>query len=379
MIENRNSALNEIPSNGKNFIFVHGYNVSEEKALGWHCEMFKRLYWSGSNAKFYGITWRGDQSRFPFTSITPNYHINVPNAWDVAEDFRDYLNTLSGEKIVAAHSLGNMLVSAAIQDYSAPVSKFFMIDAAVAMEAYDDTASDTNAMVHPDWVDFSNRLWATEWHQLWDSGDERSKLTWRGRFANVVSKAYNFYSSGEEVLERHDTTPIKLSVIWNKAQYAWCMQEKLKGRSVLFPFPGSTYGGWGFNSSYYGHPGWYEGDNHLLISDGQLRFQPFCDRGWIGVWPLYYNSGSTYAQKNHAKLLAQMIPSLSLAAGANEVTKLNQYGERNFNMDTDDFKNGWGRNHSTFGAQWLHSDIREMSYLYTHEVFDKFVDEGGME
>ena len=44
-------------SNGKQFVFVHGYNSSESGARGWNAEVFKRLYWSGSRAMFTAVTW----------------------------------------------------------------------------------------------------------------------------------------------------------------------------------------------------------------------------------------------------------------------------------------------------------------------------------
>jgi hypothetical protein len=268
-----------------------------------------------------------------------------------------------------------MLVSAAIQDYNAPVSKYFMIDAAIAIEAYDNSSSDVPAMRHPDWVDYGNRLWATEWHQLFDEGDWRRALTWRGRFANIVSMTYNFYSSGEEVLERHEGTPLLIGVVWQKERYVWCKQEKLKGQSGLLPWQGSTYGGWGFNSSHYLLPWNYTFGSHTNIPDEELLSQPFFDDGGFGE-PLYHNSGSSYAFEYQPKLLAQMIPALSLPVGANLTSRFNDYGERNFNMDTAGFKNGWGRNDSTYQQRWLHSDIKDMSYLYTYKVFNKFVSEG---
>jgi len=46
--------------NGKNVIFVHGFSVDEQGARAWNSEMFKRLHQSGSNVKFYGITWNGN-------------------------------------------------------------------------------------------------------------------------------------------------------------------------------------------------------------------------------------------------------------------------------------------------------------------------------
>ena len=41
---------------------------------------------------------------------------------------------------ILAHSLGNMLVSAAIQDWQMPCARYFMLNAAVAAEAYDTSS-----------------------------------------------------------------------------------------------------------------------------------------------------------------------------------------------------------------------------------------------
>jgi len=125
--------------------------------------------------------------------------------------------------------------------------------------------------------------------------DGRSGLTWRGRFQDVaqLTQLYNFYSSGEEVLENRndDSDPwitdiaslqlrlpvFKLPVNWLVGRYAWALQEVLKGRVTESDFDGffastyriggkgvalaldlaglragnlmgSKYGGWGFNS-----------------------------------------------------------------------------------------------------------------------------------
>ena len=47
-------------TNGKDLFFVHGFNVSEEAARNWSRQVFKRLWLSGSRARFHGITWYGD-------------------------------------------------------------------------------------------------------------------------------------------------------------------------------------------------------------------------------------------------------------------------------------------------------------------------------
>ena len=47
-------------SNGKHFIFVHGYSVNEAKARAWNAEMFKRLWQSGSKAMYTAVAWYGN-------------------------------------------------------------------------------------------------------------------------------------------------------------------------------------------------------------------------------------------------------------------------------------------------------------------------------
>ncbi len=190
---------------------VHGYSVSGEAARGWGAEMFKRLYWSGSRARFYAVTWFGNDSQGSvptFPDATPDYHVNVNNAFLEARYLANYLAGLGGADVVAGHSLGNMVVSSAIQDWGAPVRKYFMIDAAVAAEAYGADEVKNANMDHPLWRGiYDETLWASEWHTLFDPSDNRSRLTWRGRFDGVGAQAFNFYSGTEEVLAEHTGNP----------------------------------------------------------------------------------------------------------------------------------------------------------------------------
>ena len=63
-------------TNGKDLFFVHGFNVSEEAARNWSRQVFKRLWLSGSRARFHGISWYGDYnlagSAFNGPDIIPN-------------------------------------------------------------------------------------------------------------------------------------------------------------------------------------------------------------------------------------------------------------------------------------------------------------------
>ncbi len=96
---------------GVDVFLLHGFGVLEPRARGWGAETFKRLWQSGSNARFWMVTWNGDAgvvSGF-------NYQGNVYNAFLTAPTLAAYVNTHgTGSKVVMAHSLGNMVVSSAI-------------------------------------------------------------------------------------------------------------------------------------------------------------------------------------------------------------------------------------------------------------------------
>ena len=94
---------------------------------------------------------------------------------------------MQNRRIILAHSLGNMVVSSAIQDHGFRPDRFFMFNAAVPAEAFDATQWDTNALKNPfefeDWFGYPAKSWASCWHSLFTTNDIRSKLTWKGRFA----------------------------------------------------------------------------------------------------------------------------------------------------------------------------------------------------
>ena len=145
--------------NNKHVVFIHGYNEDVEAARGNIAETFKRLYWSGSKAKYTGVTWYGDEG------VATEFHANVINAFETSPGLTVYLNelkNLNNEEVnVIAFSLGNMVVSSAIQDYGASVDRYFMLHAAVAKEAYDSGEFDED-MIQSDWRDYTNRVYASK-------------------------------------------------------------------------------------------------------------------------------------------------------------------------------------------------------------------------
>ena len=87
-----------------------------------------------------------------------------------------------------------------------------------------------------------------------------------------------------------------------------------------------------------------------------------------------FSSNITVQVQNN--IMARGVPALSYAAGLNAI---NIPGFYNYNMDETVHKpNGWGRSGGTYGTRWLHSDLKNMAYLYTFELFNELVSQGDL-
>ena len=386
----RVSATNEPPNmpdaecNDVNVFFTHGFLVGEQEARAWGSEFFKKLYQEGSNARFWMVTWRSDEA----TSI--DYYLNVNNAFNTASNLSQIVNNLDGSKIFMTHSLGNMLVSSAIADHNMQLEKYFALNAAIAAEAFDISTVNTetsasNYLLHENWIGYSNRTWSACWHELFGAVDDRSRLTWRNRFANVLEKTalYNFWSSGDEVLEICTSgTPFALGFLWppwnlgDSRQYVWHKQEAYKGRSAIY---GTTWAGWAFSE-------WGWCDEYTLGLPRVFAYSAATANGAsdnrLRQDPVFTHSPSMLFQTNIAitvrnQILADGIPALSYPVGGTQL--LFAQPGRNIDMQTTDLPNGWGRaDDGLYGQRWLHSDVMYMPYFYTYKLYDLFVTQGDM-
>jgi len=275
-----------------------------------------------------------------------------------------------------------VVVSSAIADHGLSVSHYFMLDAAVALEAYDTTAMSIDAMRHPDWVTYETRLWPTEWHNLFPTDDGRRGLTWRNRFGNIAN-ATNFYSSGEDVLNNNDVTPGQVPSVGGER--AWVLQEMVKGThhiGAVLTF--DVQGGWGFNSSWdiptfvpddSDAGGYYVYNRRTpaqaaALTDDQLRTQTF----FLSFHDTRFASataGSAAASEYlpRADALGGAIPALSFATGRNPIPLFDQQDR---NIDLMDLKDGWPRT----GGRWLHSDAKNVAYRYNHLLWEKWIELG---
>lgn len=243
-------------TSGQDLVFVHGYNVDADSGDATHAEVFKRMFQSGFNGRFWGVSWYGD---VPVSiGSGSHYHHSVVEMFSAAHGLRAFLSNdqlFTAPPDLAAHSLGNGVVGVALNDAtnSTPlIRNYFALDAAMSLEAYGETNT-ISYMTYPHeidvseeadvssdertWDEYPETVWASEWHKLFAASDARSGLTWRNRMAGAVGRvgsAYNFYSSTEEVLRADAdcssflaSTPPPIGD--GIGFYAWQVQEWYKG------------------------------------------------------------------------------------------------------------------------------------------------------
>ena len=359
--------------------FVHGANVSERDARAWASEMFKRLWQAGANMEFCPVAWESD--------IGPsyNYQANVSNAFVTARRLAPLVNAVPGRRVVIAHSLGTLVAAAAIQDYGMQVEKLIMLNSAIPSEAFEPSLADyspENHLVHAEWCGYPSRCWAARWHEFYSGNvnDARGKLTWKGRFSRVKSVAVNFYSSGDEVEEFYEGSQnpswyngVSPSGNWGD-RYSWHKQEIWKGRKSLLGFMGTTdWSGWGFRTKALGLVKvWSESEANAVVD-----FSVFKTNTVFCLYPPSITNAANPRLVIDAHL-AQGIPALSLPMGRSDLT---QYGLPSFDMNSAEFMpNGWPRTKlgDELSLRWLHSDVKNVAYYYTHVLFRKIVEIGGL-
>ena len=414
-------------TNGKWFVFVVGSNVGGQRMRGWQSEVFKRMYWSKSKARFVGVSWYGD----PYSDgndLVYDYHSAARNAFTTAPALTAKLNSLSGSKTIAGHSAAALIISSAVADHGLSVTSACLLDAAMARECFDgSSADDLTGMVPAVWRDYPASLWAAHWFEAFNGAtDARATLTWRNRFTGAASVVHNFYSSTEEVLARYDGT-VNGSIIENlraPGSFAWVIQEKAKGNKLNIlsvVHAGSDYGGWGFNLHdpiTANLPKWYVPNNNAqrvpktpaqigsitaqTLSD--IKIQPLFKTGWgryyygnpsvelVDTDPAIYTgpswifnlygvtTGNALATDpvKRSQILNEAIPALSLAVGANPLAFSTIPSTRQYNMPAEfvtaaQWPSIRGVNNTTGVAvpNWHHSDMREVAYLYLARFYDK--------
>jgi len=392
-------------------VSLHGYNATENDARSHHSEMFKRLFWSGFNGNYVGVAWHGEESHISLLDFTPDYYENVTNAFKSARPLVDALQAHLGTiDSIMAHSLGNVVVNSALVDCGLKVGRYFALNAAVPLEAFNAADLSIDLMRHYSWKDYEQRLWAPFWHELFAGTDDpRAALTWKGRFADAVGVLYNFYSSGEDVLANADGStptvfgPVIDALYDRKGVGIWYTQEMWKGTTLASMMADDGHGGWGFDKTHWFNLEhkhrkpiereklWPSEANETRVPTAALVSEPFFGRFQTSDDDAYVeydgsgllntlgngSLGATEQQQfdTRAKLLAEAIPALSLAVGSNA---LGVEGARNFDMNSSKFRSELEWPSGRSGSDWRHSDLLRPAYAHNHALYDEIVTQGDM-
>ena len=370
---------------GRHFVFVHGYNVNPAAARQWADAMFKRLWLSGSRSMFTAVDWYGDDSQFATLmhgDVSPDYYANVMHAFSSASNFVAEVRALPGaNKVMLAHSLGNMLVSSAAVDHNLQYSRYYMLNAAVPLEAYDDMST-ASAMSDQEWDNVPEDYIAANWYGIFPTNDFRHTLSWRGRFAGIQN-AVNCYSESENVLG--NTSVGQLTFTGGE----WKMQELAKGTTTWHALNAVPFldlnvaceGGWGINTYYALDPTWYiyqygftgkvQTDMTEQLAKEHPLFTPFrTEAESMHSTNLFVIADADYRSQLRAKFLADAIPATSFAAGANPIQ--NDAVSGNINYETCK-TTVWPRPE----RKWWHSDMKNVAYFFTWQLFHRIKDNDG--
>ena len=399
IINQRAPELDELFSEDKNVLSLHGFKVDKDHAEGWHSEFFKRLHQSQSSARFWGISWDGAQ-RDGNDNPGKYYHRDAAHAFTTAIGLNHFVEQmrgcgiLKGQVSVMAHSLGNMVASSAIALRKMKVANYFMLDAAVPVEAYVGE-SDDDLMINNAWKKYPKESFCSKWYKLFSEAadivtdgdaeeDERKNLKWPSLFDKMECKVYNYYSKGDEVFELSKYVWALAGMDLPKkgfdlSQYVWQKQEVWKGWDEVYNvlvdknpnmgIPGIS-GGWGFHKAkkwFISYIAYSAKEAAKAAPDSLRRCPVFAHTPeYAYEWDKYDND-KTHSYKT--ALLCHVIPAMSPAAG-------NSVCEGFDNQDLESLRNGWGRQDRFYKDRWLHCDVKDMAYFYNCTMWDNIVEKG---
>ena len=363
----------------KDIFFTHGFRVNVQDAHAWGAEAFKRFWQSGSNARFHMFTWAGAYGWPDSGLYYPQNAYQAQMSGGALKRLIEREQADSSKRIMMTQSLGNMVACEALRE-GLQVGQYYMFDAALPSESIDETLrvefsedAGFSKYVRPDWHDYTNVCWASNWYRFFedDPNDARGKMKWPGRFTDAlanVGEVFNYYSSGDSVFHETEDPPWLLEgVLESTDNYCWQKQETLKGMKVV---AGTAYGGWGFHRwRIAGFDYQYTSTEAAnMVVSGSITNNPVFDRGYA---PMLSGGAS---EREVFMSLAKYVPALSSPVGGNTVLGRN----RDFDLNSDTFRNGWGRPAVKNQTPWLHSDMKDMAFFYVYKLYEQLVQKGSL-
>ena len=218
------------------------------------------------------------------------------------------------------------------------------------------------------------------------------------QYADVpqLTTLFNYYSTGDEVLSIYDTPDSdgsgKITIhpfgLGGATYHSWQKQERFKGRwlqSALGGWGGTSEMGWGFSTQGYysgGTPPQYQSVYNPTDPDHPVivRTVPYsanyahsASSEQLLVDPVFNHEPSAILSGNMPQgdinvLLARGVPALSRPMGSGSVSEIEDVGRKDVNSYSSD--PDWPHKIESQWKGWRHSDIKDVAYPFTREVFN---------
>ena len=166
--------------------------------------------------------------------------------------------------------------------------------------------------------------------------------------------------------------------------YSWHKQELWKGRKGLFFNMGTTdWSGWSIRENMLGYNA-IQPTNAWLMSNAELKTNTV-----FKLQPVSMNTNVISRTVLDAHL-TQGMPARTAASGF-MLFGGEQMEHKSFDMNRPDDEvgiprpNGWPTRTlgwlitTTWETEWLHSDMKDVPYFYTHKFFEKLKDTGDLQ
>lgn len=192
-------------------VLVHGWNMTDGDWQVFSSSFFKRLWWKGYKGRFYTFGWptyNSDDDALGF--IPDHYNKSEYVAWKYGPALKSLLNSIpKSAKNVAAHSMGNVVMAAALKS-GLTVNNYVAMQAALPAGCYD---SSNDANNYADFVD-ANTADPTP-----DKADP--DLGYRGLMSDISTSGhfYNFFSKEDYALKTGSSFGLRVSWEENEVTY----------------------------------------------------------------------------------------------------------------------------------------------------------------
>ena len=164
-------------------VFVHGWRMPYNEAIGWGDTMFKRLWHRGFKGRFATFRWPTYTGLPPFAK----YNESEYRAWKSGGALKQFVTGLPypEAKNICAHSMGNIVVGSALQQ-GMSVTNYILMQAAVPSGAYNVSQANFRPFVDKDAAD--------------PTPDGIDDLGYRGFLGSISGNLVNFYNDRDEAL-----------------------------------------------------------------------------------------------------------------------------------------------------------------------------------